>query len=267
MRLQDTICIGIAGNFAQHLDQAGELEDFKEVITSEESAPKGLFPFYLPNSQGFLGIFPIDANRLILPDYQADVQMEPEIGILFDVLYDNEKVIELHARRFTVFNDATIRKDGVDKISQKKSWGSSSKGIGGKWINIDKFASGGIMDRYHLCSFVKRDNILHPYGVDAPLVGYSYFHNKLQDWIIDKLNNQKDFGPLEDMPSLLKECGYPTELFVTIGATAYEEFGESNYLKDGDTLYIIAYDSQTDDPNLEPSVSKLILTQVVKQRA
>jgi len=40
--------LGIAGNFALHLAQAGELEDFKDIITADEAAPKGMFPFYLP---------------------------------------------------------------------------------------------------------------------------------------------------------------------------------------------------------------------------
>ena len=39
--------LGIAGNFALHLAQAGELEDFKDIITEDEAAPKGMFPFYL----------------------------------------------------------------------------------------------------------------------------------------------------------------------------------------------------------------------------
>ena len=265
MRLQESLCLGIAGNFAKHLQQAGELEDFKEVITSEQNAPKGLFPFYTPHSDNFLGIFPIDTDKLALPSYNADVHMEPEIGMLFDAEYSDGKVISLHAKKFTVFNDATIRKDGASKISQKKSWGSSSKGIGKKWIEIDQFEPGGIMDRYSLCSFVKRDGELHPYGVDAPLVGYSYFHDKLKDWILEKLNTQSDFGPLEDMPSLLKACGYPSEIFVTIGATAYAEFGENNYLADGDTIYVIAYDNRADGPNLESSSTKLILEQKVSK--
>ena len=32
--------LGIAGNFALHLAQAGELEEFKDIITADEAAPK-----------------------------------------------------------------------------------------------------------------------------------------------------------------------------------------------------------------------------------
>ena len=47
-RYKDFIGLGVAGNFALHLAQAGELEDFKSIITADEAAPKGMFPFYLP---------------------------------------------------------------------------------------------------------------------------------------------------------------------------------------------------------------------------
>ena len=34
MQLQNTICLGVAGNFAHHLEQAGELKDFENVVMS-----------------------------------------------------------------------------------------------------------------------------------------------------------------------------------------------------------------------------------------
>lgn len=46
---KDYLDLGIAGNFALHLAQAGELEEFKDIITADEAAPKGIFPFYLPS--------------------------------------------------------------------------------------------------------------------------------------------------------------------------------------------------------------------------
>ena len=142
---------------------------------------------------------------LNLPEYEANAQVEPEIAILFDIDYDEDhKVLDLHAVKFTTFNDCTIRKEGAKKISEKKSWGMNSKGIGDKWIEIDKFEKGGIMDHYHLCSFVKRDGVLHPYGVDAPLPGYSYFYTTLKNWLIEKMNGQADFGPLENIAHHLK---------------------------------------------------------------
>jgi len=264
MQLQNTICLGVAGNFAHHLEQAGELKDFENVVTAEPDAPKGIFPFYLPGSDSFLGLYSIGTDTLRLPEYEANAQVEPEIAVLFDIVYDNDKrVKDLIALKFTTFNDCTIRKEGAKKISEKKSWGPDSKGIGDKWIAIDKFEEGGVMDNYHLCSFVKRDGIVHPYGVDAPLLGYSYFYTKLKAWLMDKMNNQENFGPLEDIAAHLKATQYPDQAFISIGATAYAEFGENNYLKNGDEVYVIAYDHRTEDTSFEPSANKIVLHQKV----
>jgi len=265
MELENVIGLGVAGNFAHHLEQAGELEDFKDVVTVEANAPKGIFPFYLPGSESFLGLYSIGTDKLNLPDYEANAQVEPEIAVLFDIVYDeSHKVLDLQAQKFTTFNDCTIRKEGAKKISEKKSWGPNSKGIGDKWINIDKFEEGGVMDHYHLCSFVKRNGILHPYGVDAPLPGYSYFYGKLKGWLIDKMNTQVDFGPLENIAEHLKASHYPKQALISIGATAYAEFGEKNYLQSGDAVYVIAYDARSDDSSLNPSNTKVIVDQKVQ---
>jgi hypothetical protein len=141
--------------------------------------------------------------------------------------------------------------------------GENSKGIGDKWIAIDKFEEGGVMDHYHLCSFVKREGVLHPYGVDAPLLGYSYFYTKLKTWLIDKMNAQKDFGPLEDIAEHLKNSHYPKQALISIGATAYAEFGEHNYLQGGDEVYVIAYDVREDIGDFTTSKRKVILHQRV----
>lgn len=265
MELQDTICLGVAGNFAHHLEQAGELKDFENVITAEAHAPKGIFPFYLPGSDSFLGLYSIGTDRLNLPDYEANAQVEPEIAVLFDIIYNDDKqVTDLIAQKFTTFNDCTIRKEGAKKISEKKSWGINSKGIGDKWIDIDKFEEGGVMDNYHLCSFVKREGVIHPYGVDAPLLGYSYFYTKLKTWLIDKMNTQEDFGPLENIAAHLKTTHYPKQALISIGATEYAEFGEKNYLKSGDEVYVIAYDKNIDDASFDTSNTKVILHQKVQ---
>jgi hypothetical protein len=264
MQLNDVIGLGVAGNFAHHLEQAGELEDFKDVVTQELDAPKGIFPFYIPQSEGFLGLYSIGTEFLTLPNYQANAQMEPEIAILFDIQYNDQNEVEdLVALRFTTFNDCTIRKEGAKKISEKKSWGVNSKGIGDKWIEIDQFYEGGVMDSYRLCSYVKRSGTLHPYGVDAPLLGYSYFYSKLKRWLIEKINNQVDFGPLEDISKHLKSANFPKQALISIGATAYAEFGEHNYLQAGDEVYIVAYDSHVDDGTVSASDTKIILHQKV----
>jgi hypothetical protein len=131
------------------------------------------------------------------------------------------------------------------------------------WIEIDRFEEGGVMDDFHLCSFVKREGTLHPYGVDAPLLGYSYFYLKLQNWLIEKMNEQKDFGPLEDIGMHLKEANYPTQAIITIGATAYAEFGENNYLQSGDEIFVVVYNAQKSKANIDKAEDKIILNQQV----
>ncbi len=263
MDFHNSIGIGVAGNFAHHLEQAGELADFKDVITAEPDAPKGIFPFYLPHNDTFLGRYPISSSTLTLPA-SGDAQVEPEIVLYCDLIYNTDMLVtDIKPRKFSTFNDCTIRLEGAKKISHKKSWGKDSKGIATSWIDIDKFRIGGIMDSYHLCSFVKRDGVLHKYGVDAPLLGYGYFYEKLIVWLIEKLNNQKDFGPLEDMAMHLKNSDYPTTALISIGATAYADFGEHNYLKSGDEIFVVSYDSKVDDSSLNQSDTKIILHQIV----
>jgi hypothetical protein len=262
--LKNVICFGVAGNFTNHLEQAGELKDFENVVTREENAPKGIFPFYLPASESFLGLYPIGDEILELPSYEANAQVEPEVGILFDITYSEDfKVLELIAKKFTAFNDCTIRKEGAKKISEKKSWSENSKGIAKEWISIDKFEEGGVMDNFHLCSFVKREGKLHEYGVDAPLLGYSYFYKKLENWLVEKMNEQKDFGPLENIAEHLKACDYPKQAFICIGATAYAEFGEKNYLKSKDEIYVVIYDRRKGSADIKSAESKIILHQKV----
>jgi hypothetical protein len=264
MQLKDTIGLGVAGNFAHHLEQAGELKDFENVVTEEESAPKGIFPFYLPGSDTFLGLYSIGTEKLELPSYEANAQVEPEIAVLFDIVYDETNhVKDLKALQFTTFNDCTIRKEGATKISEKKSWGENSKGIGDKWIDIDKFEKGGVMDNYHLCSYVKRDGVVYEYGVDAPLLGYSYFYEKLKNWLIDKMNNQQDFGPLENIATHLNACDYPKTALISIGATAYADFGKHNYLQPGDEVFVMAYDVTKDNGSFENAPTKVMLHQKV----
>jgi len=259
------IGLGVAGNFAHHLEQAGELKDFENVVTTEAHAPKGIFPFYLPNSESFLGQYPISSEKVTLPEYECNAQVEPEVAILFDVVYNEKMEVEnLLAKRFTAFNDCTIRKEGAKKISEKKSWSDSSKGMAEEWIEIDSFEEGGVMDNFHLCSFVKRDGVLHEYGVDAPFVGYSYFYTTLKDWLVEKMNEQEDFGPLEDIAQHLKDSNYPTEAIISIGATAYAEFGENNYLQSGDEVFVVVYDARKGKAGIEEAEDKVILHQIVE---
>lgn len=261
--LKDCIGLGVAGNFANHLAQAGEMKDFENVEVEEVDAPKGIFPFYLPQSDTFLGTYPISTEKITLPSYSANAQVEPEVVLLCEIHYENNQVKDLVPVKFASFNDCTIRKEGAKKISEKKSWCPESKGLGDSWIDIDKFEEGGIMDGYRLASFVRRDGAIHSYGVDSPLLGYSYFYTKLINWVIAKMNTQDDFGPLENIAQLLKENSYPQYALVSIGATEYADFGEKNYLQKGDEIQVVLYKENIDIADTSPSDTKSLLIQAV----
>lgn len=263
INLRECIGLGVAGNFANHLAQAGEMKDFEKVEVEEECAPKGIFPFYLPKSSTFLGTFPISNEKLTLPDYAANAQVEPEVVLLCEVAYENNQVKDLTPIKFASFNDCTIRKEGAKKISEKKSWCPESKGLGDSWIDIDHFEQGGVMDSYRLASYVKRNGTLYPYGIDSPVLGYSYFYTKLIQWLINKMNTQGDFGPLENIAHHLRDNDYPKYALVTIGATAYAEFGEKNYLQSGDEVHVVVYNERVDSSDITPSTTKSVLVQAV----
>jgi hypothetical protein len=78
------------------------------------------------------------------------------------------------------------------------------------------------------------------------------------------MNTQENFGPLEDIAAHLKACNYPTQALISIGATAYAEFGENNYLQSADDVYVVAYDARTDSTDFEASETKVILHQKVQ---
>jgi hypothetical protein len=245
--------LGIAGNFALHLDQAGEAEDFKDIITADEAAPKGMFPFYLP-SQPFkidatypkeqLFTYPLSHNTIQLPDATRNVQAEPEVALICELLYTQYgKLQTIKPLEFGAYNDCSIRVGGADKISDKKNWGANSKGISNTLFPIDTFSKGGIMDNFSICSFLHRDGELHPYGEDVALNGYSYFYEQLIEWITNQINTQEEFGPLEDIKNYIQHASNPKYAIISIGATRYTPYGEQTFLQDGDEVFVVVYDN------------------------
>jgi hypothetical protein len=239
--------LGIAGNFALHLDQAGEAEDFKDIITEDEAAPKGMFPFYLPKpvqtAKAILNTYPLDADTIHLPKEDVNVQAEPEIGLICELEYIGDKLSSIKPTHFGAYNDCSIRVKGASKISDKKNWGEASKGLSNTLFEIDKFEENGIMDKFSIASFLRRDGEVHPYGEDVELNGYSYFYSKLTDWMVDQINSQEDFGPLEPLISYIADCDHPKSAIISIGATRYTEYGETTFLKSGDEVVIVVYNN------------------------
>jgi hypothetical protein len=244
-RYKNFLGLGIAGNFALHLDQAGEAEDFKDIITADEAAPKGMFPFFLPqnvkNTHEKLSTYPLSTNTIQLPNEKVNVQAEPEVGLVCNIQYQDNKISKIIPLKFGAYNDCSIRIAGAKKISHKKNWGKNSKGISDTLIDIDSFSDGGIMDDYFICSYLRRDGNLTAYGENVELQGYSYFYEKLLHWIKNQINIQEDFGPLEPIMEYIKECNYPTQAIISIGATRYTTYGEKTFLNVGDEVIIVVY--------------------------
>jgi hypothetical protein len=246
MKFDKMIGLGIAGNFTGHLEQAGESGDFADVSVEDSEAPKGIFPFYLPSHpHSFLSAYPLSSDGIKIPRNDQHIQLEPEVAIVFDISYGTDNtVVGLTPRYFGAYNDCSIRKPNAKKISEKKNWGKASKGLAKHLIEVKSLKEGGTLDGYRIASFLAREGSLHRYGIDSAVKSYSYFHEKLISWLIDKMNNQKDSGPLESIATLLKECDYPKQTLISIGATRYTNYGEATYLQENDEAIVVLYPSK-----------------------
>jgi uncharacterized protein DUF5718 len=242
---------GVAGNFAGHLEQAGEAVDFVNV-RSEGTAPKGIFPWYAPGYDSFLGEFPLSQDRIALPksDEPLNLQIEPEVGLACEVRWEGDTVVSLRPFALGAFNDCSIRRPNAPKISYKKNWGPASKGVASEFFDIDDLTPDGPTATLRLvCLLHAADGQEHEYGVDSPLLGYSYYGEVLLDWIVERLANQKDVPgtPLEDVGGLMVASGHPRNVLIGIGATRYTPLGESTYLSAGDQAVVRVYDTESDE--------------------
>ncbi|QIM67348.1 hypothetical protein A4G16_08215 [Mannheimia granulomatis] len=248
MTTQHFIGLGVAGNFAGHLEQAGEAADFMKVKTVEAIQPKAIFPFYVPSDNlgnyQFLATYPLSSDAINFPQDADNLQIEPEIALICDIEYQANKVVSLHPTHFAAYNDCSIRRPNAHKICEKKNWGASSKGISLTHLPLDTFSEEGTLDHYNIACFHKRNGVLNAYGIDSPAVEYSYFHQKLLDWIVDRMNNQTDEGPMNNIAEMLKQSDYPTKAIISIGATRYTPFGESNFLQVGDISIVVVYNAK-----------------------
>lgn len=243
--LKDYLGFAVAGNFAGHLGEAGEADEFSVIQTEEKDAPKGLFPFYIKGHDSFLSTYPISDKTISTHNREEDkIQAEPEVGLICDFIYENKKVIDIIPRYVSAFNDCSLRVQDGKKLSTKKNWGSNTKGISKEFIKIDNFTENGILSKYHLSSFIKRDGKIHNYGTISAVKSYSYFFTQLKDWMIDKFNTQEDCGPLEEISQFMTNAKDAKGILIASGATAYSQFGKRNFLKKGDELFIYVYNAR-----------------------
>jgi len=244
------IGLGVAGNQAGHLAQAGEATDFKDVISEEEHAPKGIFPWFIPNSKTFLETNPISAEFLRMSE-DDPIQPEPEIALIVKFHYSEhtEQLLEsISVCGFTAFNDCS-RRINAPKISLKKNWGVASQGMLDRIIPIDDFVMpGGKIERFRLCCYLVRDERLLQYGEDTAISEYCYLNEKLLNWMGHQINTQQQQGPLEEISELLVQ-EKPQYGVIGIGATCYTGFGnsEERFLLEGDQVIVAAYDGDEYD--------------------
>lgn len=236
--------IGVAGNFAGHLEQAGEAAEFAHIPGAK--VPKGIFPVYVPGRDDFLGVFPMTSGAITVPASESplNLQIEPEVGLLCDLEYDHGVPAALEPVAIGAFNDCSIRRDGAAKISEKKNWGPNSEGFASLLFEVDEIDADGATENFRLTCFLRRSGSVHPYGIDSPLPGYSYYGSQLLDWIVERLQNQEgpDGTTLEPVGEYLAACGNPARMLIGIGATRYSDFGETNFLTAGDESIVVVYD-------------------------
>ena len=286
---------GVAGNFAGHLEQAGEAADFVGVGDDQPEAPKGIFPWYVPSAAepasgaaaatpgvagaadpadsvdleatdasgvpAFLHTFPISRDTVVRPAGDAvNLQIEPEVGLLARVTYDpaTGAATALQPVAFGAFNDCSIRRPGAKKISHKKNWGPSSKGLAPTLLPLDTLDPAGPTATFRLACFLRRSGDTHAYGIDSRLPDYSYYGATLTDWILDRLAHQHGSAdtPLEDVGGYLQAAGRPDHVLVGIGATRYTELGESTFLEVGDDAIVIVYDGAVSTPEQVASAAQ-----------
>lgn len=194
--------------------------------------------------------FPVTNSIIYYPHLEGagNVQVEPEMGVYVEVLYrrDGKSVDRLIPRKVAAFNDCSIRAlDGSTKLSEKTNWGHGSKGISLQSIKVDSFAPGTLVDRLVLVSYVKRDQEIHKYSINANARTYLMFYEPLLNWIVDKLNNQQDADKWENMAQLISKAGYPDRMWIALGAGGYTEWGEKNFLLPRDETVVMIYNEQT----------------------
>lgn len=142
------------------------------VKVKEAIAPKAIFPFYLPGGvDSFLGVYPLSHDTIRFPQGADNLQIEPEVALLCDIGYQENKVVSLTPPPLPPITTVPSRKEGPT-ISEKKNWGPQSKGVSATLLPLD-LAAGGVLDDYRIASFL-RVMAVH-YGVDSPAVEYSYF--------------------------------------------------------------------------------------------
>lgn len=234
--LNHCLGVGVAGNTADHLKEAGEVSG----DTPKSVMPKEIFLFYAPGSEGhFLNTNPYTHDELFIPNIEDKIQIEPEIGVLCDLVVKDHKLISIKPIAFCAFNDCSIRTQRLPTFSAKKNWGIKSKGISRDYISLDTFSEGGVLDKYQLVSYLKRDGVIEPYSVNSSVKDFLLFHDPLMNWTIEKLN--QDYFSKNDPLTNKSDKDRNFKALVATGCPKYTKFGLDTSIKAGDEIYVIIY--------------------------
>lgn len=279
-----TLGIGVAGNVAAHLAQAGEGK------TEEgQKDPSALFCYYVPQLKSCrqahenpklspelrdrlqrLERFPTTNFVIQHPGFLpgvSKVQVEPEVAIKARICYRDmtaeeaeqmgyksaigrKMVSKLVPKKIAAFNDCSIRsKEGSKKLSERKNWGYGSKGISvEKWELPENVRFDDSDDHVHarlvLASYAKRENVIHAYTKEASVKDYMSFFERLLEWIVERMNAQQTVGNWENIHEILDASEYPEYAWLPCGAGEYTTWGAENYIQPGDETAIILYDEK-----------------------
>ena len=240
------IGLGVAGNFTGHLEQAGEADDFKDLVIQDANAPKGVFPFYVPgDGDHFLHTFPVSSDTIRLGSDDENHQIEPEVSLLCDLEYEGDRVVAVVPRRAMAHNDCSIRREGAKKISEKKNWGPTK---GTARVHRDR----PLRSRRDPRPLPHR--LVPPAGRNALRLRRRLSRLELQLHVRPparlarhEAERTDRRGPLENIAEWLRIGGRPSQALISIGATRYTEFGETTFLARGDQSIVIVYDARRFD--------------------
>lgn len=248
-----TFGLGVAGNVAGHMAQAGEADPDQ----APTEMPAAVFTFYAPHPHTVdatedeilqrLENFPVTNAVIDFPRQGGNVQVEPEMGLYCDIVYtkDGRSVERLVPRRIAAFNDCSIRQlDGSSKLSEKKNWGFGSKGISLRSFRINSISRGSYVDQLCMASYIKRGDQTFDYSIPAPARNYLLFHDALLDWIVERINTQTDTDKWEEIFPRLVQSDYPVSMWIALGAGEYTDWGNNNFLQPKDETLVLIYDEK-----------------------
>lgn len=223
------LCLGIIGNFSGHLSGAEKV--------AEDSMPNGIFVINCEENETLTS-----GGVLRYPKQGSEVDIEPEFVLHCKVGYQDGKVSSLMTTHISVGNDMTIRTlEGSDKISQRKSWGTQSKGINNHWWNVARLSPKNYDESLKLVSYIERDQTLQLATPVVSCTELKVFYCYLMAWMVERINTQQDEGMYQEILPTLVAMGFPSELTLYTGAPNYTDWGSRHFVQPGDKVHIAAF--------------------------